>query len=307
MRRDLRLRVQPVPGEPSRAARHRHRARRRRNVSARAWHRETARTSRAPPRSAAPASAAHAGPALQACRPGSCWPRALRADGWSFPGATASQSASVSATATRVSSRTAHQPTSPASSARASSGKLSRAFVTRSFSWMVRDLYPNTRSIYSAKLPCPKWTCTAARKARTSQRPSSASAAARWRASRVRASCAWTHSHAAAHDRALSIVPMPAMLARRSRCLLAAPCGPRRPVEARRARLSLETKPHEARRVTTRPRSKGHRLSSPGNPKRGQAKTSVGRNRFTSDTSNARRAVVNRSRRPAAVTLAAPG
>jgi hypothetical protein len=77
---------------------------------------------------------------------------------------------------------------------------------------------------------------------------------------------------------------MPATLACRSRCLLAAPWSPRRPVERTRARLSLETKCYEDRRVTARPSSTGQRLSSHVSPKRGQAKTSVGCNRFTGDT-----------------------
>jgi hypothetical protein len=216
-----------------------------------------------------------------------------------FPRATANQSAAVSATATRVSSRTAHQPTSPASSARASSGRLSRASATRSFSWVVRALYPSTRSTYSAKLPCPKWTCASARKARTSQRPSSASAAARSRASRVRAACAWTHSHSLADDRALSIVLMTAMLTWRSRCLLAAPWSRRRRVERKRARLSLETKCCEDRRITARPNSKGERLSTHVSQKHGQAKTSFGRDCFTEDTPTRARAAVTRSRREA--------
>jgi hypothetical protein len=80
------------------------------------------------------------------------------------------------------------------------------------------------------------------------------------------------------------------MLTLRSRCLLAAPWSPRRRVERKRARLSLETKRCEARRVTARPSSERNRLSSHVSPKGGQGKTSVGCNRFTGDTSNARRA-----------------
>jgi hypothetical protein len=89
------------------------------------------------------------------------------------------------------------------------------------------------------------------------------------------------------------------MLTCRSRCLVAAPWSPRRRVERKRARLSLETKCCEAWRVTTRPSSRGERLSRLLSQKRGQSKTSFGRNCFTGDTSNARRAAVTRSRREA--------
>src|SRR5690606_20821563 len=54
--------------------------------------------------------------------------------------------------ATRVSSRTADQLSSPRSSAAAVAGSSSSALATRSFSCVERAPYPNRRSTYSAKV-----------------------------------------------------------------------------------------------------------------------------------------------------------